>query len=492
VSYGYYDYIVDARPSQYGTLSLVASQQSSQKSPSSQVVVPPLYGYQLRAAPYKQTPAAMQFSRSNTIPENIFIPSLNPTNQAPGTNNGGGSVPSPNMALASAGYPTSAEEALAKGLTSYFVAYPPMPPIITNVGGVLYAIPWEDVYGPEPSIEIQISPTEQATSLQPSTRLGPLNGPQPMGNWSDQTYETRTPIRSPGNLFFGFAGSVGIGFQGHHPKKPPVFGNAAGGVLAATPPWGPLKTASSLANNFSINMGYAGWRTSFLLGDDNLNSLDLNPIMGTGTGTGRFATMCNLGFLVGHMTASANNDPNFSATVPYVPIYNSTQPGSYQWIATPDMDLGNNAGSVYSKLKWMAFYGCQSFKERDYSALWTKFLLPMPPNLRLILGAEDGVFIMPSFGSRFAADLNGWTVPGGSPMSIWGAWCDAAADTDNRMSHTGWYKIGYPMGTRRVTAIYRDISQGGSWKTINDSIWGWWSDISYDWFDVSFDITQVY
>jgi hypothetical protein len=173
-------------------------------------------------------------------------------------------------------------------------------------------------------------------------------------------------------------------------------------------------------------------------------------------------------------------------------VYNSAQPGAYQWIATPNMDLGDDNGSIFSKLKWMAYYGCQSFKERDYSDLWSKFLLPMPPNLRLILGSEDGVFIMPSFGSRFAASLNGWTVPGGAPMTIWNAWCDAAADTDNRMSHSGWYRIGYPIGTRSMTAIYRDDTQGGSWRTIDDSIWAWWSDISYDWFDVSLTTQQVY
>ena len=351
LSYGYYDYIVDARPSQYGSLSMSSplSLSSAQAVTSSSVLAPPLTGYQLRAAPYKQTPAAMQFSGSNIITETIIIPSLNPTNPPAGTNDPSG-PPSPMMALSLAGYPTSAEEALSQGLTSYFVAPPPYPPVITNIGGILHAIPWEEVYGPIPAIEIQIPESEQDSYLMAAA--GPasitVDAAQPM-DWSDQTYETRTPTRTPGNLFIGFAGTVGVGYQGHHPKKPPVFGTAPGGVLASTPPWGPLKTASSLANNFSINMGYAGWRTSFMHGDDNLNSLDLNPTMGPGTGTGAFATQCHFGLLVGHMTASSRNDPNFYATVPYYPVYNSTQPGAYQWIATPDMDLGNSAGSVSSK-----------------------------------------------------------------------------------------------------------------------------------------------
>ena len=49
----------------------------------------------------------------------------------------------------------------------------------------------------------------------------------------------------------------------------------------------------------------------------------------------------------------------------------------------------------------------------------------------------------------------------------------------------------FPGGARFTLAPLVD-TQGGSWRTINDSIWGWWSDISYDWFDVSFSVQQVY
>ena len=122
VSYGYYDYIVDARPSQYGPLSIASSSASVsvQKRASDSIVNPPISGYQLRAAPYKQTSVAMQFSSSNIITESLVIPSLNPANQQNGTNDPSG-PPLPLMALSLAGYPTSAEEALSRGLTSYFV-----------------------------------------------------------------------------------------------------------------------------------------------------------------------------------------------------------------------------------------------------------------------------------------------------------------------------------------------------------------------------------
>jgi hypothetical protein len=238
-------------------------------------------------------------------------------------------------------------------------------------------------------------------------------------------------------------------------------------------------------------MSLAGWRTSFLKGDDNFNSLDLAPVLGPGTGTGTFATKCNFGLVTGHMTASANNDPNYYATVPYVAIYNSSQPGAYQWIPLPGMDLGN--GNAYSKLRWMAFYGCNALKERDYDDLWTKFLLPMPPNLRLILGSEEGVFIDPRFGPLFADDMNGWTTANGQPMTIFNAWCDAAGYAFSMEAKKKKHLLpGMGLGTRHMTVVYRDTTQGGSWNTLSDSIWSWGTGVSYDWFDVSFFSLQVY
>jgi hypothetical protein len=43
-----------------------------------------------------------------------------------------------------------------------------------------------------------------------------------------------------------------------------------------------------------------------------------------------------------------------------------------------------------------------------------------------------------------------------------------------------------------MTVSYRDDTQDGSWKTIQDTIWNWSNDISYDWLDVSLDEQQVY
>ena len=432
------------------------------------------------AADYKRTAAAMQFSRTNCdVKENIKIPSLNPTKPAEEKSSDASDSTKEKL------FPSSEEEALMAGLTSYFIESAPMPPVYTN--DVL--LPWEDVYGPTPPLEVQIPASTQEEFLQglsDKSLDGAGDGPQ-QANWGDQTYTTRTPNRIPGNLFFGFAGTVGIGFQGHHPKSP-SFALPAGGVVSSShPPYGPLVNASTIANGFSINMGLGGWRTSFLFGNDNFNSTNLAPILGPGTGTGNYATKCNFGFVVGHMTAASHQDENYFTTHSYYPVYNSSQPGFYQWIALPGMDFGN--GGSTSKLRWMALYGCNSLRQQDFIDLWTKFLLPMPPNLRLLLGAETGVYLHPVFGWRFAANLHGWT-NGDIPMTIPDAWYDAAALAHSESAKT-WRFWDRP-GTTVMTVVYRDTTQGGSWNTFNDSIWNWGTDISFDWFDVSLDSVTVY
>lgn len=340
-------------------------------------------------------------------------------------------------------------------------------------------------------MEIQIPQETQEKYLQELSAMltgESGDGPQqdgPQQNWPDAVYTTRTPLRFPGNLFMGHAGTVGIGFQGHHPGGN-NFASPSGGVISIdTPPYGPLVSAPAIASWFSINMGLGGWRTSFYLGNNSLRPTNIVYAAGR---AGKYASSCDFGFYVGHMTA-ARNSTSYGATHSWLPLYNSdVSTATYSWLGLPVFDLGQIGRP--DPLKWMALYGCNSLRQQDYSDLWTKFLLPMPPNMRLLLGSEDGVFIHPIFGSRLATDLHGWTTTNGVPMNIPDAWYDAARAADTQTAKSWKWKL--RMGTRNMTVVHRDISQGGSWRTINDSIWGYGSDISYDWFDVSFTSSQVY
>jgi hypothetical protein len=187
------------------------------------------------------------------------------------------------------------------------------------------------------------------------------------------------------------------------------------------------------------------------------------------------------------MTVARNNSP-YGATHSWLPLYNSDiSTTTYSWLALPQFDLGQIGRP--DPLKWMAMYGCNSLRQQDFVDLWTKFLLPMPPNLRLLLGSETGVYIHPVFGSRFAANLHGWN-SGGNPMTIKEAWYDASAVAHTESAKT--WRVWKRPGTTIMTVVYRDTTQGASWNTLNDKIWQWGTDISFDWFDVSLNSRTVY
>ncbi len=459
--FGFYDYYIEARPAQFGCPSgegpfMSSSMSASSVSVASQSGVPS--AATAKAGVFCR--AAMQFSRgASGIYEHIKIPSLNP---AP---------PPVEMTPAAIPERVITYSIAADGTTNEFIngvpafLYPPDPPPVLK----------------HPSSTVAFA----------STNGGSINGadsPQPL-DFGDGVYTTRTPTRVPGSLFMGHAGTVGVGYQGHHPKSP-NFALPNGGVISPTyPPYGHLTSSSIIAASFVSVMGASAWRTAFNLGDDNFNSTNLIPILGPGSGTSSYATKCNFGMYVGHMTATARTDSDYGCTHSWIPIYNSSQPGAYQWIALPDCDFGPPNGA--SPLLWMALFGCNSLRYQDWNDMWTKFLLPMPPNIRLLLGSEEGVFLHPIFGWRFAADMNGLTTPDNSPMTIAASWYDAAHVADVETAKSLRYKI-VGLGTRHMTVSYRDITQGGSWKTLQDSIWNWSNDISYDWQDIYLDEQQVY
>jgi hypothetical protein len=68
--YGFYDYIIEARPSEFGPLTAAGT--------SSPAIATSLPG-RAPTASYKRTPAAMRFNRTPTVSENLTVPSLNPT-----------------------------------------------------------------------------------------------------------------------------------------------------------------------------------------------------------------------------------------------------------------------------------------------------------------------------------------------------------------------------------------------------------------------------
>jgi Family of unknown function (DUF6345) len=455
--FGFYDYLIEARPAQFGcppsgmaamevkSDSLTASEKSDY--PSTAIA---------KAGVYSR--AAMRFSRRlSNIFEDVKIPSLNPS-------------PPPSQTCTTV---------IPERVVTYCVSDDGTTnKLINGLPAVLF----------EPFFVEEVSPLSADDASVDEAEVSSISASQNMQAQvsSDITYSTRTPTRVAGTLFMGQAGYVGVGYQGHHPSSP-NFALPSGGVISVShPPYGKLANASVIANQFADVMAASAWRSSFRLGDDNFNSLDLFPVQGPGSGTSTYATKCHFGLYVGHMTATANIDQDCACLHSWIPIYNSQQPGAYQWIGLPFVDLGNGS----SPLKWMALYGCNSLQEQDWNDMWTKFVLPMPPNLRLLLGAEEGVFIHPVFGWQFAADMNGLTTPNNVPMTILESWYDAARVADQQTARS--LRFRFTMGTRRMTVAWRDNFFGGNGRTVDDSIWNWDPDISTDWLDIYLDERQVY
>ncbi|MFN7140296.1 MAG: DUF6345 domain-containing protein, partial [Limisphaerales bacterium] len=323
-------------------------------------------------------------------------------------------------------------------------------------------------------------------------------------DFEEGTEVTYSPIRILGLMFKGFAGIFGTAYQGNHPSWKDVgfFSMPTGGSgwTSTWAPYGPLKNVSAISKSFGNRMTAFGWRRSFELAD---NSFQWFHLTGCYTGTcdnqynppalfgGHFARASELGLLIGHSVAA--NNSAFSSATSYYPFWNGVTNSlsgtwrSYDWIALPQMDFGQSSSTIggYAPLKWMAFYGCNSLRINDINDQWTKFLLPMPPNLRVLLGADTTIYIVPEFGSTFADSLNG-VGNNGVPMSVIQSWY-AAGTRAHQIAGSTRNPLKRP-GTVRLTAVYRAGSPG----TGGDTIWGYPSNVDNDYLMIYWQQQQVY
>lgn len=144
-----------------------------------------------------------------------------PPPQPPPGGGGGPPAPGGSFAMAADGgfgenLPTTPQQALLAGLDSYFVAPPPMPPVKKDGKWV----PWEEVFGPLPPIEVKLSDALIARLLfgDGGGALA-LNGPEGAGGGGGAA----KPNRPPPKKIKGNPGRVGVAWQGHHPERPTAF-----------------------------------------------------------------------------------------------------------------------------------------------------------------------------------------------------------------------------------------------------------------------------
>lgn len=225
----------------------------------------------------------------------------------PGGSDDLGGPPSPSSMSSTSDrwYPTSMSQALQAGLTSYYVQPPPMPPVRIETNGTWAWVPWEDVYGPQRPIEVQISPEAQERFQQSLTSqaLSPTpSGPTPDGPGDGPSGESASlPV------FINQVGTFLIGFQGHHPRFSPSNRPARGlpfGQATMTtsyqPPWGKVRATYRIARSLQMwfpMMGYQRPSGGYIHGDDNLTASDMQK---SSLGGNHFFDGANIGLFIGH------------------------------------------------------------------------------------------------------------------------------------------------------------------------------------------------
>lgn len=320
------------------------------------------------------------------------------------------SPPSPggsqNMSVSGSGtgaktwYPQTRAEAIAIGSDVYYAAAPPLPPVKKD--GKWYS--WEDIFGPQPPMAIRIlkkSKTPSGNSF--ASAGGSANAAAAAG--AGET--TLIPPRAVGAM-----GTVGVAYQGHHPKT--SFGsnnrpsNGLGGRVTlnnnsgVTGAFGPLKAPRRIRGDFHIDFSLAGYRTTFYAVNDDLVANDLRgPQYG---GTNKFNKV-NIGLLIGHGVYGSTPDFTTSGSGPfetYFPIYKSGV-NSYDWVRFTQFDFGSSG----SDLRWMAILSCNNMIDNSYDDMWDKELLPIGDDLHLLLGSSSVIFVASNFGRQYASALTG-------------------------------------------------------------------------------------
>jgi len=113
----------------------------------------------------------------------------------------------------------------------------------------------------------------------------------------------------------------------------------------------------------------------------------------------------SIGLYVGHGIRGINQDFLATSTPSlqtYTPIYR-TGVNAYDWVRMSEFDFGG--GPV--GLRWMGIYACNMLYYDNAQDMWDKGVLPMNPNLHILLAEESSVFMYPTFGRKWASYMNG-------------------------------------------------------------------------------------
>ena len=325
--------------------------------------------------------------------------------------------------LADSWYPTSAKFAQAAGWSVYYVEPPPMPPVVVRTNGVWLSIPWADVYGPQPLIEIPVPLRSQTGASQ---TLGTPDSPSPDGPMSysgPSTESTTAPTRAAAVGVKNAKGNYGVGYysypntntfnvpnNGMYPFPQPMH---LEGSLSSRTAY-PASDSDNLAVEFIQAMKKKGWTLAFPQernGDLSANSVRRSD---QGYNGGEIFTQGTIGLFMAH--GNYGSDPDYSngangGLQTYFPSCNPND-GSNPWIRMCQFGLGGN-------LKWMAVLACNSLCDPNYQSMKSNGGIPLKTT-HLVCGTASISWMTENIGKYWAQYLNT------TGEKVRDAWRDAA------------------------------------------------------------------
>jgi len=327
-----------------------------------------------------------------------------------------------------------------------------MPPISLKVNGVWTQIPWEDVYGPQPLIEMQVPPRLQAKLLLSSAAGGftpkDQSGPSDFGGPSAQA--TRGPKRPPNKPVARVAGRFGLAYQDYFPggisEKAPFNGlpgyptyprvqlENTPGQTTHTFPYLPHRAA---VTGFIDTMARGAWQPGFTKTGGQLQPSDLKKASLGGANV--FNTNgVSLGLLMLHGAYGTSPDYDQAsgangADQIYFPI-DGRPNGGPSWVRMSEMDFGSPGTNG---LKWMAILACNSLREYNWNSMqYAGGWEPFNGNLHLLLGTDSDIKPRLWETTMWAKYMLG--LDGNEKKSVMEAWFASGAQVVNTPA---WYSV---------------------------------------------------
>jgi hypothetical protein len=307
--------------------------------------------------------------------------------------------------------PSSEEEAVRSGASSYFVTFPTPEAIARRTA-------------PIPPIEIPISQQRRSRVLAWLRGEKIPQSASTLANSGGQIallQQAQMQVPQP----YSIMGSMVVGGQGHHPlvglySTPPRLG--AGSVRMSSErefgPWGRLKRVKGLVQESSDAFERMGYAVIARKLDDQLFPWDLSQ--GASSPPNIF-NQANIGLFIGHSVAAKDIEQGFSYRQSYIPIYNQGA-DDMSWVGTGEMSFGSPS------LKWMAFFSCNLLRDAYrpnpvYNEMKSHFAVPMNSYLHILQAYATEMSVHPEFAFYWTLALRGSPLAGSSVNhSVIGAW----------------------------------------------------------------------